>query len=196
VTSRRGQSDKKSKDAEGNGEVSAKEPSLAKPCSGRKRKFTKEFKEAIVRRVEDGIPLKRVASAHNLDPAAVRAWRAELQEMGPDAFSAIRKRHFAKEFKEAAVRRLEGGLSVKEVARDCRVDPATLGRWRSELRDLGASAFLRSAPRSRPMILKLTESEFHRLKAIAKAAGARSVSAFARSRLFGENGQPSRGATR
>ena len=52
-----------------------------------------------------------------------------------------RRRKFTKEFKEAAVRRLELGASVAEVARGCEVDPNVLHRWRRELHEHGAKAF-------------------------------------------------------
>lgn len=52
------------------------------------------------------------------------------------------RRKFNKEFKEAAVRRLELGASLAEVARACEVNANLLHRWKKELRDLGAKAFL------------------------------------------------------
>jgi transposase-like protein len=51
------------------------------------------------------------------------------------------RRNFTKEFKEAAIRRLELGASVGEVARACEVNPNVLHRWRRELRKHGAQAF-------------------------------------------------------
>jgi transposase len=54
----------------------------------------------------------------------------------------LSRRKFTKEFKEAAVRRLELGASVAEVARACEVNPNVLHRWRRELRALGRKAFL------------------------------------------------------
>jgi transposase len=53
----------------------------------------------------------------------------------------LSRRTFTKEFKEAAVRRLELGAPVAEVARACEVNPNVLHRWRRELRDYGAQAF-------------------------------------------------------
>ncbi|MEK7407955.1 MAG: transposase, partial [Acidobacteriota bacterium] len=53
----------------------------------------------------------------------------------------LSRRQFTKEFKEAAVRRLELGASVAEVARACEVNANVLHRWRRELRDHGAKAF-------------------------------------------------------
>ena len=53
----------------------------------------------------------------------------------------LSRRTFTKEFKEAAVRRLELGAGIAEVARACEVNPNVLHRWRRELRDYGAKAF-------------------------------------------------------
>jgi len=52
------------------------------------------------------------------------------------------RRNFTKEFKEAAVRRLELGASLAEVARACEVNANVLHRWKRELRQHGATAFL------------------------------------------------------
>ena len=53
----------------------------------------------------------------------------------------LSRRKFTKEFKEAAVRRLELGASLAEVARACEVNPIVLHRWKLELRDYGVKAF-------------------------------------------------------
>jgi transposase-like protein len=53
----------------------------------------------------------------------------------------LSRRKFTKEFKEEAVRRLEVGASLAEVARACEVNPNVLHRWRRELRDYGMKAF-------------------------------------------------------
>lgn len=53
----------------------------------------------------------------------------------------LSRRQFTKEFKEAAVQRLEMGASLAEVARACEVNPNVLHRWRRELRDYGSKAF-------------------------------------------------------
>ena len=54
---------------------------------------------------------------------------------------SLSRRTFTKEFKDAAVRRLELGASVAEVARACEVSPNVLYRWRRELRKHAAKAF-------------------------------------------------------
>lgn len=54
---------------------------------------------------------------------------------------AFSRRKFTKEFKLAAVRRLETGASMAEVARACEVSPNVLHRWRREFRDGVERAF-------------------------------------------------------
>ena len=54
---------------------------------------------------------------------------------------SVSRRNFTKEFKEAAVRRLELGASLAEVARASEVNPNVLHRWKRELRDYGEKAF-------------------------------------------------------
>ena len=51
------------------------------------------------------------------------------------------RRKFTKEFKLTAIRRLQGGQSVAEVARALQVHPSELHRWRHELEDHGEKAF-------------------------------------------------------
>jgi len=51
------------------------------------------------------------------------------------------RRKFSKEFKLAAIRRLQGGQSAAEVARALEVHPTDLYRWRHELDEHGERAF-------------------------------------------------------
>jgi transposase-like protein len=51
------------------------------------------------------------------------------------------RRKFSKDFKQEAVRRLNGGQNVAEVARALEVHPSELHRWRRELQEHGARAF-------------------------------------------------------
>ena len=51
------------------------------------------------------------------------------------------RRTFSKEFKEAAVRRLNLGASMAEVTRACEVNANVLHRWRRELKQHGNTAF-------------------------------------------------------
>jgi transposase-like protein len=71
---------------------------------------------------------------------------------------SLSRRTFTKEFKEGAVRRLELGASVAEVARACEVNPNVLHRWRRELRESAAKAFP-GAGRSRTEESRIAELE-------------------------------------
>src|ERR1700692_1629366 len=53
----------------------------------------------------------------------------------------LSRRLFTKEFKLAAVRRLEQGVSIGEVARALEVKPNVLHRWRREIRQGPGNAF-------------------------------------------------------
>jgi transposase len=51
------------------------------------------------------------------------------------------RRQFTQEFKLAAVRRLEQGISMAEVSRGLEVSPNVLHRWRKEFRQGPGNAF-------------------------------------------------------
>ena len=53
----------------------------------------------------------------------------------------LSRRLFTKEFKLAAVRRLEQGVSIGEAARALEVNPNVLHRWRREFRSGPGTAF-------------------------------------------------------
>jgi transposase-like protein len=53
----------------------------------------------------------------------------------------LSRRQFTQEFKLAAVRRLEQGVSLAEVARGLEVSPNVLHRWRREFRHGPGNAF-------------------------------------------------------
>jgi transposase len=53
----------------------------------------------------------------------------------------LSRRQFTKEFKMAAVRRLEQGISIGEVARALEVNPNVLHRWRREFRQGSGNVF-------------------------------------------------------
>jgi len=53
----------------------------------------------------------------------------------------LSRRQFRKEFKMAAVRRLEQGVSIAEVTRALEVSPNVLHRWRREFRRGAGNAF-------------------------------------------------------
>jgi len=68
------------------------------------------------------------------------------------------RRKFTKEFKQTAVRRLNGGQSVAEVARALEVHPSDLHRWRRELQEHGERAF-NGAGKRRAEETKMAELE-------------------------------------
>jgi|SRR6185312_11045649 len=68
------------------------------------------------------------------------------------------RRKFTKDFKQTAVRRLNGGQSVAEVARALEVHPNDLHRWRRELQEHGERAF-RGAGKKRAEETKVAELE-------------------------------------
>lgn len=53
----------------------------------------------------------------------------------------LSRRQFTKEFKLAAIQRLEQGVSIGEVARALEVNPNVLHRWRREFRHGPGNAF-------------------------------------------------------
>ena len=68
------------------------------------------------------------------------------------------RRKFTKEFKQTAVRRLNSGQSVAEVARALEVHPSDLHRWRRELQEHGERAF-NGAGKKRAEETKVAELE-------------------------------------
>jgi transposase len=53
----------------------------------------------------------------------------------------LSRRQFTKEFKLTAVRRLEQGVSIAEIARGLEVNPNVLHHWRREFREGPGNAF-------------------------------------------------------
>jgi transposase-like protein len=53
----------------------------------------------------------------------------------------LSRRRFTREFKLAAIQRLEQGISIAEVARALEVNPNLLQRWRSEFRQGPGNGF-------------------------------------------------------
>jgi transposase len=107
------------------------------------------------------------------------------------------RRVFSKECKAAAVRSLEMGASVAEVARALQVNPNVVHRWRREAWRFGPQAFggygnsrTEVAPRTRALMFRLTDVEFDHLEKARAKGGARSLSDFVRSQVLSGAGQP------
>jgi transposase len=77
-----------------------------------RRKFTREFKGAAVRRMEMGVPVVEVARACEVSPNALYRWRRELQQFGSRAFSGP-GRSRAEEQQVAALERKVGRQALE-----------------------------------------------------------------------------------
>jgi transposase len=53
----------------------------------------------------------------------------------------LSRRKFTKEFKIAALRQLDSGISIAAVARSCEINPSLLHRWRRDFQQLPEHAF-------------------------------------------------------
>ena len=109
-----------------------------------------------------------------------------------------KRRVFSKECKSAAVRSLEMGASVTEVARALQVNPNVVHRWRRESWRFGGQAFggygnsrTDVAPRTRAVMFRLTDVEFESLEQARSRGGARSLSDFVRTQVLSGTDQPS-----
>ena len=77
-----------------------------------RRKFTKEFKQTAVNRLNSGQSAAEVARALEVHPSDLRRWRRELQEHGERAFSGAGKRR-AEETKVAELERKVGQQAME-----------------------------------------------------------------------------------
>ena len=68
------------------------------------------------------------------------------------------RRKFPRDFKLRALRRMEAGESVREVAKSCKIDANVLGRWRRDYEKAPESAF--PGPGRPPSEVGI--AEFHR----------------------------------
>ena len=56
-----------------------------------RRKFTKEFKQTAVRRMNSGQSMAELSRALEVSPGELYRWRRELREHGEHAFSGVGK---------------------------------------------------------------------------------------------------------
>ena len=77
-----------------------------------RRKFTKEFKQTAVRRLESGQSVAEVARALEVHPSDLHRWQRELQEHGERAFSGVGKKR-AEESQMAALERKVGQQAME-----------------------------------------------------------------------------------
>jgi len=77
-----------------------------------RRKFTKEFKQTAVRRLESGQSVAEVSRALEVHPSDLHRWRRELQEHGARAFSGMGKKR-AEESQVAELERKVGQQAME-----------------------------------------------------------------------------------
>ncbi len=77
-----------------------------------RRKFTKEFKQAAVRRMEAGQSAAEVARALEVNPSERHRWRRQRQEHGEKAFSGAGKKR-AEEGRGAELERKVGQQAME-----------------------------------------------------------------------------------
>lgn len=151
------------------------------------RKFTEAFKREAVERLSAG-SVSEVAEACGVSVSVLHRWRKQLgvhQTVAP-----ANRRRFSKEFKEAAVRRLEQGETVSEIVSALELDPTVLRRWWHEWRRFGETAFSgygkQRSPSgsSRIVTLRFTQDEFDRVQAVSLASRAGSLPDFVRTQII------------
>jgi len=103
-----------------------------------RRSFTTQFKDNAVRWSEV-VPAIEVARACEIDVTLLHRWRRQSLARGK---SIAMRPERSKDFKMAAVRRLEAGERAREVARALDVKLGAVRRWLYEFRKYGTNAFL------------------------------------------------------
>jgi transposase-like protein len=77
-----------------------------------RRKFTKEFKQTAVNRLNSGQSVAEVARALEVHPSDLHRWRRELQEHGEHAFNGVGKKR-AEESRVAELERKVGRQAME-----------------------------------------------------------------------------------
>lgn len=108
-----------------------------------RRKFTKDFKVAAIRRLQSGQSLAEVARALEVNPSELHRWRRELDQHGDRAFSGIGK----KRTEENATAELERKIGRQAMEIDFL--KRALQHVEEQRRLQAASKSVRSTPTSR-----------------------------------------------
>ena len=77
-----------------------------------RRKFTREFKVAAVKRLQGGYPVGRVARELEVNPSQLQVWKRQLQERPNSAFSGEGRRR-AEESQVAELERKIGQQAME-----------------------------------------------------------------------------------
>lgn len=78
----------------------------------KRRRFTREFKQQVVREVEAGKPLAQAAREHEVLPASICRWRAELHRYAERAFAG-NGNTYKDEARRAELERMVGRLTME-----------------------------------------------------------------------------------
>ena|SRR5581483_9209602 len=78
----------------------------------KRRKFTREFKQQVVREVEAGKPVSQAAREYDLHPTQITKWRQVQRQYAASAFAGNGKRD-RDEAREAELERMVGQLTME-----------------------------------------------------------------------------------
>jgi transposase len=53
----------------------------------KRRHYTRQFKQQVLRELEGGLPITQVAREHQIHPNLIQRWQQEYAEYGPEAFA-------------------------------------------------------------------------------------------------------------
>lgn len=80
----------------------------------KRREFTREFKQQVVRDVDAGKPMAQVARQHQLTPNTVSKWRKQLRQYPQTAFSG-KGNKYTDEARTAELGRMVGRLTMEKI---------------------------------------------------------------------------------
>lgn len=89
----------------------------------KRRKFTREFKQQVVREVEAGKSVAQAAREYDIHPTQITKWRALLRQYAGHAFAGNGK-SYRNEAHEAELERMVGQLTMENaLLKKCMVCP-------------------------------------------------------------------------
>jgi transposase-like protein len=150
-----------------------------------RRRFSKEFKTAVVRSVERQTPLKQVGREFRINPQIIRKWWKSWRELGQLAFEDAIK---GKQRKQAIIFRVSEREHdwLKAVAEKFPTTRGMAAFIRARLFEEQNTpppnnvSLLDQTQRTRTVVIPLSSEERGRVRTMAKQAGARNLSEFIR----------------
>jgi transposase len=80
----------------------------------KRRRFTREFKLQVVREIEAGKPVARVAREHQIDPTLISRWRHQQDQYGERAFAG-NGQAYTEDVRVAELERVAGRLVAENM---------------------------------------------------------------------------------